>query len=344
MKSRATFLRFALVALLLAFAGVGLILIVLERPSTAPTDSQPAWVDAAVRRRSDPINKIETRAVPSPDSSPPDAKSTRNEATLSEPQRRYLWEVEHHGLLLSRFGFARLAQALRRGETTDFLAVLHKSFEGQTLGQPRETKSESPAVRVVRQQNSGHDPVALDRSQFAARLFEDRKKFSLPPQVKFALMGLAPTNVHDLDSLWEGTCQLRMWGEVAAGGPGEFVLYLKYRLPRPTEETLKDDGWLRFCSVTERQFSAAEKFLMREVALERGIGTERFHDNWKKGVNLESVTGGAYLCDYNRDGCLDLFLVDVNGVFLYSGQPGGKLIDVSRAMRLPQPGAWSAPP
>jgi hypothetical protein len=171
-----------------------------------------------------------------------------------------------------------------------------------------------------------------------ARLFADRKKFSRPPQVKLALMALAPIDLHDLDGLWEGTCQLRMWGEVTPGVPAEVLLYLKYRLVRPAEDTLKSDGWLRSCSVTERQVSEADHFLMREVARERGIETQRLHDNWKKGINLETVTGGEYLCDYNRDGCLDLLLTDTNGNFLYQGQPNGKFVDVTSRMKLPQPG------
>ena len=112
------------------------------------------------------------------------APGPKDEPTLKEDQRKYLWEVEHHGLLLGRFGFARLAQALRRGEAADFVAVLSKSFEGQLLVQPRETRSETPGVRVVRQEDSGQNPRTLDRTQFVARLFEDRKKFSRPPQVK----------------------------------------------------------------------------------------------------------------------------------------------------------------
>jgi FG-GAP-like repeat len=336
MKSRAAFSRFVLLVLVVAPMVAGLIWVRSGFQSAAPPLSEPVWTDATARRRSDPLNAIDSRALKLSKSRSVDAPGERDEATLKEDQRKYLWEVEHHGLLLGRFGFARLAQALRRGETADFLAVLDKSFEGQTLAQPRETRSNSPEIRVVRQQDSLSKPLALDRSQFVARLFEDRKKFSRPPQVKLALMGLAPTNSHDLEGEWEGTCQLRMWGEVASGRPSEIVLYLKYRLPKPTEDTLKGDGWLRFCSVTGRQSSEADHFLMREVTDERGIQTERFHDNWKKGINLVGVTGGEYLCDFNRDGCLDLLLVDVNGNFLYEGQPSGKFVDVTARMKLPQ--------
>lgn len=308
------------------------------RPAALPT-SQPVSIDPSVRRSSDQVNAIESRGRQVSMKSPVDTSGSQGEPTLKKDQRAYLWEVEHHGLLLGRFGFARLARALRTDDTTDFLAVLSDGFEGRILDQPRETRSETGALRVVRQQDSGRDPVKLDRLQFVARLFEDRKKFSRTPQIKLALMGLAPTNLRDLESLWEGTCQLRMWGEVRSGQPREVVLYLRYRLGRPTEETLKSDGWLRFCSVTQRQESEARHFLMREVAQERGIDPERFHDNWKPGFNLEIVTGGAYLCDYNRDGCLDVLLVDVNGNFLYEGQPSGKFVDVTAKMRLPQPGA-----
>jgi hypothetical protein len=244
--------------------------------------------------------------------------------------------VEHHGLLLSRHGFSRLAQALRRNESSAFLALMADGFEGRIIAQPREVRLETASVHVLRQQDSGHAPARLDRYGFVAKLFQDRGQFTKVPQVKLALMALAPTDPRNLDSLWEGTCQLRMWGEIGPGRPGEVVLYLRYRLQRPTEVLLKSDGWLRFCSMTQRQISDAPQFMMREVAAQRGIQTEHLHDNWKKGTKRESVSGGVYLCDYNRDGCLDMLLLDLNGNALYQGMPDGGFVNVSTRVALPQ--------
>jgi hypothetical protein len=58
------------------------------------------------------------------------------------------------------------------------------------------------------------------------------------------------------------------------------VLYLQYRLSKPTEALLKSSAWLRFCAITQRQVATAPKFLMREVAAERGIRVKPLHDNW----------------------------------------------------------------
>jgi hypothetical protein len=285
-------------------------------------------------RASDPAAALDSR-VKTNSPSPP-ARPSPDQVPLAQEEREFLWQVEHHGLLLSRHGFSRLAQALRRNEPAGFQALLADDFEGRVLDQPKETSLETPYVRVLRQQDSGHAPAALDRSGFVARLFADRARFSRSPQVKLALMALAPVDRKNLDGLWEGTCQLRMWGEMGLGQPGEVLSYLRYRLPRPTEDLLKGQGWLRFASLTQRQVSESPRFLFREVAAERGIATAKLHDNWKKGSTLETFSGGVYLCDYNRDGCLDLLVVDFSGNVLYEGRPDGTMSDATTRVGLPQ--------
>ena len=61
-----------------------------------------------------------------------DAPGAAPGAILEKDQREYLWQVEHHGLILSRHGFSRLAQALRRNEPAAFLSLLADGdgFEG----------------------------------------------------------------------------------------------------------------------------------------------------------------------------------------------------------------------
>src|SRR5205823_4232001 len=121
--------------------------------------------------------------------------------------------------------------------------------------------------------------------EFIARLMEYRHLFSSskPPKVKPALMALRPEKREDLDGSWQGTCQLRMWGEIAAergaqsaerralrasrsalaseaGGPGEVVLHLGFRTARPTEETLARGKWLQSCVINQAQSAHAPAY------------------------------------------------------------------------------------
>jgi hypothetical protein len=258
--------------------------------------------------------------------------------TLAASEREYLWEVEHHGNLLSRHGFHALADALARGDSAALTDLLAADFTGQAPNQPRQVRLDADFAQVLRQEDTGAEPLLLDRSQFAARMLAYRRLFAKPPHVKLALMALAPTVRGDFDSLWQGACQLRMWGQTDAGKPSEVVLYLKYRVPRPSEETFQHNGWLRSCTILQSQEGRADRFLMREATAERGIDPRRFYDNWncRPEQSFQAITGGVYLCDYDRDGILDLLITDILGLALYKGQPGGKFEDVTAKVGLPR--------
>jgi hypothetical protein len=73
---------------------------------------------------------------------------------------------------------------------------------------------------------------------------------------------------------------------------------------------------------------------MREVSAQRGLDVRDFHDNWPT-HGKRTTTGGVYLCDYDRDGILDLLITDVNRHALYKGLPGGKFRDVTTDVGLP---------
>ncbi len=76
---------------------------------------------------------------------------------------------------------------------------------------------------------------------------------------------------------------------------------------------------------------------MQEVAAARGIDVASLFDNDKleKDAQRMTGTGGVYLCDFNRDGYLDMLVTDMNLVWLYKGLPGGKFEDVTKKVGLP---------
>lgn len=276
----------------------------------------------------------------------PAAEISPPSPTMADVQRQFLWEVEHHGQVLSQRGFRLFADALSRADVQALTGLLAPDFRGQVLEQPRAVRLANDFVDIVRLEDAGHARAVLTREQFRDRLLEYRRFFTQPPKVQLALMTLSPTIRENLDSPWQGTCQLRLWGETApallsaeekgAGvqAPGEVTLSLQYQVPRPAEETYAQGGWLLSCAITQSQTARAPRFLLREVAAERGIDRRRFHDNWEHGMK-GTTTGGVYLCDYDRDGILDMLVVDVNCVALYKGQPDGKFLDVTTEVGLP---------
>jgi hypothetical protein len=256
---------------------------------------------------------------------------------LEDAERDYLWEIEHRGNLLGRYGFRSLANALAEADGTALRAMLAADFTGQVLDKPCEVRRSDGVIEVVRQEDAGQRPAALDADRFVARLLEYRQPFAQPPRAQLSLMALAPVTRGELDGLWQGTCLLRMWGEAQPGQPREVALYLRYRVPKPSRESLHADGWLHACAITQSQVAQASRWLMREVAAERGINVAELHDNWKVDVKQSKASRGlgVYLCDFDRDGILDILITDAARFVLYKGLPGGKFQDVTEQMGLP---------
>jgi hypothetical protein len=251
--------------------------------------------------------------------------------TLADSERDYLWQIEHGGNLLAKYGFGPLAAALRQSDAPSLLALCAPDFQGREPVQA--SRSNDRLITMLRADSSGATR-ALDREQFVKRLLALRGEFCAEPKVKLSLMQLHPADRESLEGPWEGTCQLRIWGEKAPGQPAEVIAYLGYRVRRPTEVRLKDAGWLSTCTIDRYQVGSAPQFLMREVAEARGLIIAGLHDNWKRKPTL-GVTGGVYVCDFDRDGILDMLIIDVNGFWLYKGQPDGRFRDVTLDMGLP---------
>jgi hypothetical protein len=259
---------------------------------------------------------------------PPDV----TEPAMSEEQREYIWQVEHHVLVLSKHWFNDFAQALKNADGTALATALAADFKGRMLGEPaQEERLDAPYAQLVRRKDAGAPPVSLDRQAFVAKLLEYRRPFVSPPQVKLYPKMLAPQRRGDLDSPWQGAGVLRMWGAVGPGKPAEVVLRLELDLPRPRDQA--QTGWLKTCAITQTQVARAPRFLLRDATRERGIDPDQFFDNWVKKTNSPS-TGGIYLCDFNRDGITDVLVTDVQCLVLYQGLPDGNFKDVTAAMGL----------
>jgi hypothetical protein len=256
--------------------------------------------------------------------------------SLPEPQREYLWDIEHHGNLLVKHGFGRLAKALKDADAAALTRLLSDDFTSREARQPRQVRSVLEDVEVERRENDGPQPRSLHRDEFVARLLSFRKLFrDKPPEVKLALMTLHPQQRGRLDGLWEGTAQLRLWGESVRGAPAEVMVLIRYQVPQPTDKNLTRPGWLRSAEIQQVQTAQSRHYLFADVTRQRGLDSSKLHDNWKTD-DLVTVPGGVYVCDFDRDGILDVLVTDSSGPSLYRGRPKGMFENVTAHFGLPR--------
>jgi len=238
--------------------------------------------------------------------------------------------------MLGRIAFQPLADALKQADAARLASLLAGNFQGQVPSHPHQMRFRCDVATVERDHDDGQPPLVLGRDQFVARLLKYRRLFGGRPQAKVSLMSLGSEGRPALEGFWRGTCLLRLWGETTAGKPAEVTLTLSFRLPQPDESEYAAGGWLQQCGVRQRQVASGERYLMKEVAEARGLEPGRLHDNWSEhNTTPISVTGGVYLCDYDRDGRLDVFIIDLKGSLFYHGLDGGRFEEVTAQVGLP---------
>src|SRR5262249_10677070 len=265
----------------------------------------------------------------------PNTQETLTVPGMDSEQQAFLWDIEHHGNILSRVGFGSLTKALREGDENSLAALLSPRFEGGLLHQPKQVAIHNEFLDVARQSDGGKSALPADAKQFLAKLLEYRAYFQHAIQgSKLALMTLRPSDETNLDAPWEGSGQLRLWGERQPGRPAEAIIYISYKTVRPTKEAMAKGNWLLGCTITQSQLGSSRHFLMRECATARGFKPDRMQDNWKCD-RQDPATGGVFLCDFDRDGYLDALITDVRGYFLYKGKSDGTFSDVTEDFGLP---------
>jgi len=262
----------------------------------------------------------------------PRAKST-GITFLAESERLYLWDIEHLGNVLVEAGFKNLASAISRCDRPAITGMFAPTFRGSMNRHLREVAHRSEWGSVSRRH---HDPSAileLDRGEWVDQLLEYRRRFTSRPLVKFSLMGLTPSARSDFDRPWDASCILRLWGESGPSQPLEITAQLHFRVARPDTAGYSAGGWLLSAAVVETQIAESRRPLMREVAAARGINVAALHDNWRDRGRM-TVTGGIYLCDFDRDGTIDMLVTDVLRFWIYRGTGGGSFADVTAELGL----------
>ena len=274
------------------------------------------------------------------DGQPAERKVVSNaRLTLSEKERKYLWDTEHHGSLLRKFGFKPFIQALELRDSTLIEKHLHSEFEALVPNEKAQVvRSIGNVGEAVRWDVREGNRKQLRLKAFLGWLGQLLDGFHKDPKVKISLMQFAPVERYSLEGVWLGNVQLKLFGETASGEPRELVLYVDIEVNKPDEAGLTEGGWLMAAKITRLKESSSGRYLMKDVAVEMGVNIEELNDNWK--VDPEKATtnaGGVFVCDFNHDGVEDFIVSDLKlsqGFKLYQGRAQGGFEDVTKKVGL----------
>ncbi len=269
----------------------------------------------------------------------PVRSSEFDDLELPEAERTRIWEIEHRGNVLNKYGFEPLAAALARSDAAELGRLLAPDFVGSEPGAPTRVTS-GGFMDVERLQESGAPPLPLTAQQFVKRLVELRHLAGAAPKVKLVVATLGPKDPNSIDGVWEGKAQLRMHGATTAGAPAEVTATLAFEVRTLTEPALAAGGWLRAAHVRLLTVARSPRPLFVETAKARGLNTA-LHDNWIS-ERMVPTSGGVYVTDFDRDGYLDVLVTDLTGNALYRGGPDGKFTDATEQMGLPRTNSGTA--
>jgi hypothetical protein len=262
-------------------------------------------------------------------------------APLPKVDQEFLWDAESVGLELGQFAWPQFSDALRTANADAISALFANGFQAEISSQSKRIEVEREFGWLRRSEADGNEWKRLDASAFTLWLLDHRAKFAeAPNEVKFSLKAISPLERDQPTGDWRGTVAIEIRSMETSGSRRELVILLDFQSVHPERKSLAKGCWLRSCRVLQVNTAHSAHPLMSEVAIERGL-PDNLHDNWVAGGNLVN-TGGAYFCDYNRDGCLDVLLMDTSKFapsMLYRGSPEGQFVEVTRKV-----GLATAPP
>jgi HEAT repeat protein len=268
------------------------------------------------------------------------ARGAFDKLELPESERERLWEIEHRVNVLNRYGLTPLADAVtgsNRNAIEAFFTADFTGFEPTDVGAVKTT-----GFAAVERRAAGDNLLPLTGPQFAARLLEWRAMFTGEPSVRWVTATLSPKVAEKPDGEWEGVTQLRIVGDAIGGGKAEVTAVIAMQVTAATEKTFGGTGWLKTAHIQRQAVARSPGSLFDEVAVARGLDT-KLYDGWTAGdpgpAGPVPNAGGVYVCDFNRDGYLDVLVVDLLKVKLYRGGAGGKFVDMTKEVGLPEGGS-----
>ena len=285
----------------------------------------------------------------------------KNELILPEAERIRIWDIEHQCNILIKDGFGPFSKALAASDKSALVKLFSPTFKGKIASDKVDSVEIRQSFSVKRQGPQSASMPPVDGKSFVNDLISFRALFGKTvPSIKMAMTNLSPFKRDDLNGLFEGRGQLRLYGLSEKGGPIEVVAMVRLVLQAPTRTTMAKGAWIQEAEILEVSTALSQHPLFVESATKRGLNTGKLYDHWTADQFLP-ITGGIQACDFDHDGWLDLLVTDINGGKLYrggqgqggqgqggqgQGEFGGSFTDVTDSMKLTevlahtQFGAW----
>jgi hypothetical protein len=104
---------------------------------------------------------------------------------------------------------------------------------------------------------------------------------------------------------------------------------------RPTKQRMSQPAWILGWSIEQVAATRSTRLLFEELTEEYQLNSSHLFNNWQSAQKAQN-TGGLYAGDFNRDGCTDLLITDINpsGNSLLKGLPDGGFEDVTAELNL----------
>lgn len=264
-------------------------------------------------------------AVEPPTSQPVAAADVRPGLVLPEAERKHLAEIEHRALLLSGYGFPRLAAPWSEGAASPLARAFAPKASGKLVTWGPASGAGGLSVR------RGSDPRQVDLPALLTGLLELASRFDGPPVIKLMIRSLAPAQRTEYAGAWSGDARVRLAGKAVGGGLREILgeVELEFvRIPEATEFKAAT-GWVSEFRFTELVEVTTPAPLMEDTTAGSGLNTAALTDNWTldNPADRQPVPGGIYLSDVDRDGWIDLLVTDRDKAIFHRGLPGGRFED-----------------
>ena len=254
--------------------------------------------------------------------------------TLDKSTQQYLWDIEHLAFVLNHDILTRFKDVLQGGRSDDLLRWLAPKFEGRVFGGAGKVTSQG-AVTVVVWNDDHASRETLDRKALVDELVSHGKYFQEIEKVTIHVTSLSPEKYGDLKGRWTSQWDVHIAGRSADGGRAEHMIEWNIRFAEFSEESASRAGWLDSLTVSRAWRVHSPSALMEEITSSTGIDVGMLHDNWKlPGPPYRTVTGGAHLLDFDRDGRQDLLITGEKRPLLYHALGDGRFQEVSRRLGL----------
>jgi hypothetical protein len=289
-------------------------------------------------------SRNEASPVPAPEVSPAVAAISPSTDLLTKEARQYVWDVEHLAFVVEQKVLPILKRALAGSDRETLAKFLAPQFAAQVPQAPWQDELRVGDVRSFRWQQSEDNTRDVDAAGFLDVALEYRRLFDPDPKacsVSIGLVRFGPVDRREFHGPWRGVWRVQLLGK-RGSAPVDVLLRLAVDLDAIDEQIPQRQHWIRSATLERVERVESPAPLLREVTDRSGFDTKRLYENWAPGACFKPNTGGVYVCDYNRDGRLDVLVSDAAaGFLLYRGLGDGRFVDATDEAKLPrlQPGA-----